>query len=255
LVFAKEFGTQTTTNAGEGFTTDAAEPTPAKNSVNARVGMLETLSNDGVDIDGARGTTFEVPAYDAYRPQTLQALPDPDFRLYTLYAHLLLAEHILEGDPDDTIGHLILAGDGFAGSVPNAPFASIGIQPPVSGAADGEEDNLKVLEYNNGGDNDPTAETTVLHWGSNLYIRLGVSGIIGKEFMEGEVWVSRDGLTWTHQNFLAGDFALTRVGVGVQGIGRVWLDWVRTYNWTLAEEPVDGKLVPYPPLTGGRRFY
>lgn len=250
LVFAKEFGTQTTADAGDAFTTDAGDTAESDNSINARMGMLEVSSVDD-SISAPRGTTFEIPPLSAYPTSPL--FQDPTIRAYTLTAHLLLAEMNEGGVTDNTEALVVLAGDGFVGSVPNAPFIGVGMNPE-GGAEQGNEHNAISVEFENGGDNGATFIGQSLEWGSNLYIRLLISGSTEKDAADVSVSIGRDGMTWTQQESLQANFAITRCGISIQDVGRVWLDWVRTYSYIVTAVDNDA-LVPYPPLTGGRRFY
>jgi len=250
LVFAKEFGTQTTSDAGDAFTTDSVNLDNNTNSINARMGMLESLNADNNAPESPRGTTFEVPGPDAYPTSPIAF--DPNLRIYTMFAHLLLPQTTFS-DPDSSVGYLILAGDGFVGNVPNAPFMAVGIRPEGS-PNEGEEAEALVLEYNNGGDgNNPTSQEESEHWGTNLYIRLGLIQDVTKQSVDAEIDLSRDGITWTRQDGRFGDFQVTRVGIATSGTTAVWLDWVRTYSHVITS--VGQALVPPQPLTGGRRFY
>lgn len=251
LVFTREFGTNITDQAGDAFTTDSVDVTDNANSINSRMAMLETVSVDPSAPNSPRGTTFEVPPADVYSTSPLAG--DPNIRFYTMYAHLLAAESTL-GEPDASTAYLILADDGFVGNVPNAPFNAIAIRPEGGGPNFGEEAENLIMEFANGGDGlNPTQTEIHSHWGTNVYIRLVIIQDVTKQSNDTEVWLSRDGMTWTHLESLTGDFNINRVGIATSGQGRVWLDWLRTYDYVI--DFVGPSLIPAPPLTGGRRFY
>lgn len=245
LKMALEFGTQNTSDTGDAFVTDPGA-TPTINSINARMGMLEVQANE--DIIEPRGTTFLLPEWSEFTENPAVG----GARVMCIYAHLLLRDSAVG---EEAVALLVLAGEDLIGNAPAVPLSAIAIATAQSMGSDveGQEANAVALEWVNGGGGGQDVLNSIHQWGTSLYIRLFCLGDTDKE-TECEVFLSRDGLTWTPAFALEIDESLRRIGLGMLGSGLAWLDWVRVYDYPVTGFSPGGLFLPLAPLTGNRRF-
>jgi hypothetical protein len=254
LVWLKEFGTNTTHNVGENFqTADAGGP--VKLSVNARLGMLQSIQDGGEGTTMA-GTSYLIPPWSSYPPSPL----DPAVAAVCLFGHFLLADSNID-DPEETRGLLVFGAEDFVGNVDAKTCTTIEIASAPGGAvsSQGEEATLVVSQFGAGAGQDPTSTITFPHWGTNLYVRMMILGDVAEaKQAESVVWISRDGISWTVIEFVSieADGPLRRIGVGTRGgPATAYLDWLRIYSYAIEGSTGDGAvLVPTLPLTGDRRY-
>lgn len=252
LAWVKEFGTNTTSDVGDIFTT--TDTATAEMSIDARLGML-MCDQRGADPDTMSGSTFLIPPWESYAESPAFG---PDQKFIFLFAHLLLQE--TNGvDPSDTNAHLVLAGEDFVGNVDSKFASAVTIEPNQDTV--GEEAAAAWETWGSGMDSDPTGSDPRDKWGTDLYIRMLIGQDmtdLGKESDMG-LFYSRDGLSWTNPEIssqIVADSPLRRVGLGVSSAaGTALLDWVRIYNYPLSgTNQESGTILPPFPVIGGRRF-
>lgn len=244
LAWVREFGTETTEATGQAFSTSGASTV---NTVNGRMGMLECLQD--ADSETMSGTTFLIPPWSTYADSPILG---PDSKAICLIAHFFLPEANLI-DPESPTALLILAAEDFVGNVDSNDVSAVAIR-----GRSGREADAIFQNYGNGAGSDPTNDDEVEQWGTDLYVRLVITGDVAEEKeSEALLWLARDGLSWTPTSSgqITADGTFRRIGLGVTGgPGKAWLDWVRIYNYPLAAISEQGVLSPPLPLTGGRRF-
>jgi len=245
LVWAREFGTETTTNVGDAVQAGAIDEAEA--SINARLGMLQ-VSTLGNSPESAitRGRNFVTPEWGTY---PLSPLFGFDIRTIMIYAHTFMSQ-TEESAPNDTeYVDLLLGGIDFVGEVAAEPFSTCSIRFPSTAGLTIAQPDANVEDWADGVS--PEGPAVGVAWGNGLYWRI-LAATDGLKETDLIVDVSRDGIGWTQLGQFVLAEPLRRIGLGCRGLCTGLLDWCRIYVSPF--DDFDSYFLPRPPKTGGRLY-
>ncbi len=244
LRFAKEFGTNTTTDVGDPFQTTAAASAAVPARVDGQLGMLEVAQEVlGDNQTEPRGNTYLTPPWEQFTEQTNVG---PGVRIAILYARFLLMQTTNSGGA----AQLILAPETLVGHQPAVPFITCDIADAGSAA------NLNPITINEwpDGPSGPSDTEGGGEWGNDLYLRLLIV-TDNATTTDVAMFVSTNGLAWSDQDDVGMPAVMRRVGLSVTEGNQCLLDFVRMYDvrfLTVAELST----LQFPPITrtGSRLF-
>jgi len=265
LLWAKEFGTNVTSDVGEAFDASAAVEPPPVRSIDARYGML-ALNNfppyedDAGQVYEPRGASFEFDFLNLVPVQNFANIfGGESARVAVLYAHFLLAEESGVNEPSDqaNVGAgLALGTAAMVGDDPLTPFYFFRASAPAF-LSPRPAPLCQGLDYFNGGGAlpSPGADLTL---GTDVYLRLVLTSLAAKpEITFGYAAWSAKGLSWESGLFEWGlDGTLGRIGFFATGPCAGMLDWVRVYDYPLVDSTAGLYWTLTPPATptGSRLF-
>ena len=257
LIWAREFGTNTTQNIGQPIQTPSGSEPAVPAAVNARTGMLEVNSLQADDpLFPPRGRTFLMPDWTQ---GPLSPVLGEEVAVAVLFAHTLYLQQPIDlnvsgMDVIDRVS-LLLGDEAFVDDNDTDDFQAFSITPDRGPPGNQMPSRASQDDWDGGGQTGvPDSITPVDHMGQNLYWRfiMASDGVKGTDFFSA---VSRDGMTW--QPVVLGSQiggTVRRVGLGVSGFCLGALDWARLYSYVIEDCPASGFAIPLPPVTGGRRF-
>jgi len=264
LEFAKEFGTNNTTDVGELWNGSGVIDPQPEASIDARLGVLQLNSfnmDEGIDENYApRGRTFLGPDLTTFPITTVLGVPA---HMAVIYAHTLLIRESFISEPtpapptDGWGGGFILGGDTLVGVESSDPFLSMDTLWPLYPTDVRSRATILVRDWIDGGGDIPDVcggvpQLTPL----SIYWRITTiqpaDGPVKSTSAVVE-W-SNDGITWTlvcPDAEIAGE--VQRYGYVSYGPCVCALDWVRFYSYVPTSFD-DWNTIPLGPTTGGRLF-
>ncbi len=256
LIWAREFGTNTTLNVGNPVQTPSGGPPAVPAAINARTGMLEVNSLQAANaLFPPRGNTFLMPDWTK---GPLSPVLGPDVAVAVLFAHTLYLQQPVDlnvsgMDIIDRVS-LLLGQEAFVGNDDIEDFQAFSIIPNRAGAMNAASAFASQDDWDGGGQTgSPVGQVQMDHFGCNLYWRfiMASDGVKQTDFF---IAVSQDGMCWTPIGSSTIGGVVRRVGLGVGGFCLGALDWARLYSYVIEDCPPTGFAVPLPPITGGRLY-